>query len=77
VEKIMEERNPVLESPNGQVSFVDSNDEEVQSYTAAPIIASGDPIGAVLIFSKDSTIGEVEQKSVETAASFLARQMEQ
>lgn len=46
----MEERNPVLESPNGQVSFVDSNDEEVQSYTAAPIIASGDLIGAVLIF---------------------------
>ncbi|MCK1995416.1 stage V sporulation protein T [Peribacillus muralis] len=77
VEKIMEERNPVLESPNGQISFVDSNDEQVQSYTAAPIIASGDPIGAVLIFSKEGTIGEVEQKSVETAASFLARQMEQ
>ena len=77
VEKIMEERNPVLESPNGQVSFVDSNDEEVQSYAAAPIIASGDPIGAVLIFSKDGALGEVEQKSVETAASFLARQMEQ
>ncbi|MEJ9231984.1 stage V sporulation protein T [Peribacillus butanolivorans] len=77
VEKIMEERNPVLASPNGQISFVDSNDEEIQSYTAAPIIASGDPIGAVLIFSKEGTLGEVEQKSVETAASFLARQMEQ
>ncbi len=36
VEKIMEERNPVLESPNGQISFVDSNDEEVQSYTRSP-----------------------------------------
>ena len=77
VEKIMDERNAVLESPNGQISFVDSHDEDVQSYAAAPIIASGDPIGAVLIYSKDSTLGEVEQKSVETAASFLARQMEQ
>ena len=51
-------------------------EEEVQSYTAAPIIANGDPIGAVLILAKESTVGEVEQKSVETAASFLARQME-
>jgi len=30
----------------------------------------------VIIFSKDRTLGEVEQKSSETAASFLGRQME-
>lgn len=77
VEKIMEDRHSVLESPKGKLSFVDSLEEEVQSYTAAPIIANGDPIGAVLIIAKEASAGDVEQKSVETAASFLARQMEQ
>lgn len=76
MEKIMEERHPVMEVTKGTVSFADSLDEEVQSYTASPIIANGDPIGAVLIIAKEATIGEVEQKSIETAAGFLARQMD-
>jgi len=49
----------------------------MSSYTIAPIVANGDPIGAVVIFSKEQALGEVEHKAVETAASFLARQMEQ
>ena len=52
-------------------------DEDMNSYTVGPIVANGDPIGAVVIFSKDQTMGEVEHKAVETAAGFLARQMEQ
>lgn len=36
-----------------------------------------DPIGAVVILSRDKNLGEVEHKAVETAARFLARQMEQ
>ena len=51
-------------------------DEEISSYTIGPIIANGDPIGAVIIYSKEGTLGEVEHKAVETAAGFLARQME-
>lgn len=77
IEKMMDDRNSVINTTKSQVSFVDSNDEEVQSYTVAPIVANGDPIGAVVIFSKEETVGEVEHKAVETAASFLARQMEQ
>lgn len=76
MEKIMEERHPVIEVTKGTVSFADSLDEEVQSYTASPIIANGDPIGAVLIIAKEATVGEVERKSIETAAGFLARQMD-
>jgi AbrB family transcriptional regulator (stage V sporulation protein T) len=56
---------------------VDGNDEQMTSYTIGPIVANGDPIGAVIIFAKEGSLGEVEQKSVETAASFLAKQMEQ
>ncbi|PMU53775.1 stage V sporulation protein T, partial [Pseudomonas sp. GP01-A3] len=37
----------------------------------------GDPIGAVVIFSKDKTITDVEKKAIDTATNFLARQMEQ
>lgn len=40
------------------------------------IIANGDPIGAVVIFAKEDSLGDVEKKAVETAAGFLARQME-
>ena len=76
VESIMEDRNTVVETQKKQISLVDGFTEEVQSYTMGPIIANGDPIGAVIIFSKEGTLGEVERKAVETAAGFLARQME-
>lgn len=76
IEKAMMERSSHLEKSAGNVSLVEGNEEEIMSYAVSPIIASGDPIGAVVIFSKDKTIGEIEQKSAETAASFLARQME-
>lgn len=76
VEKTMEERNSVLFTQKGDIALVDGNEEAITSYTIGPIIANGDPIGAVIIFSKEGILGEVEQKAVETAAGFLARQME-
>lgn len=47
------------------------------SYVIAPIVANGDPIGSVVLLSKEKKVGEVEAKLAETAAGFLARQMEQ
>ncbi|GIN93514.1 stage V sporulation protein T [Siminovitchia terrae] len=76
IEQAMANRASKLETTTGTLALVEGVEEEIASYAIAPIIASGDPIGAVVIFSKDKTIGEVEQKSAETAASFLARQME-
>ena len=45
----------------------------------APIIAEGDPIGAIILCSRepDAKMGEMEVKLAETAAGFLAKQMEQ
>ncbi|MDP4169012.1 MAG: stage V sporulation T C-terminal domain-containing protein, partial [Bacillota bacterium] len=37
---------------------------------------NGDPIGAVIIVAKEGNLGDVEKKAVETAAGFLAKQME-
>ncbi len=77
VEKIMEERMTVLETQPGNISIIDGVEEELTSYAISPIIANGDPIGTVIIVSKEEVLGEVEKKAVETAAGFLARQMEQ
>jgi AbrB family transcriptional regulator, stage V sporulation protein T len=77
VEKTMEDRNSTLVNQQSNISLVDGSEEPVSSYTIGPIIANGDPIGAVIIFAKEGSLGEVEQKAVETAAGFLARQMEQ
>lgn len=77
VEKIMDDRNSVVMTDESEISIVDGIQETFMSYTVGPIIANGDPIGAVIILSKDKIIGDVEHKAVETAASFLAKQMEQ
>ena len=77
VEKTMEDRSSTLVNQQSTISLVEGNEESVSAYTIGPIIANGDPIGAVIIFSKEGSLGEVEQKAVETAAGFLARQMEQ
>ncbi|AWI10783.1 hypothetical protein B4064_1277 [Caldibacillus thermoamylovorans] len=77
VEKVMADRSTVLETNETTISLVEGNEETLTSYTISPIIANGDPIGTVIIMSKDNTLGEVEKKAAETAAGFLARQMEQ
>lgn len=77
VERVMEERNSQLKTESANIQIAEGFEEEVESYTIGPIVANGDPIGAVIIFSKDQVLSEVEHKAVETAAGFLARQMEQ
>lgn len=78
IEKVMEDRQVTLETTEKEVELIDGVDEKVSSYVIGPIIANGDPIGAVLILSREGKqLGEIEQKAAETAASFLARQMEQ
>lgn len=76
VEKAMEDRGTIIMNQQDQVPLVDGITETISAYTIGPIIANGDPIGAVVIFSKEDSLGDVEKKSVETAAGFLARQME-
>jgi AbrB family transcriptional regulator (stage V sporulation protein T) len=61
---------PILED-DGECQFT--------AQVIAPIIAEGDPIGAVILTSKEPGVvmGELEVKIAETAAGFLAKQMEQ
>lgn len=83
VEQVMESRKSVLINNTTEHHFYKDSDEvggpRFVNEVIAPIIAEGDPIGAVVMGSKDPAVKmtELEQKLVETAASFLAKQMEQ
>ena len=85
IEQAMEERKTIQIGAAGEHTSCKScpeNEEDDCKYTSevvAPIISQGDPIGAVILMSKDPNMkmGELEVKLVETAAGFLAKQMEQ
>ena len=79
IEACMENRKAVIESSPGQFEIIKDTSETFSSFVAAPIVAGGDPIGSVILISKDENVkmGNMEVKMVETAAGFLAKQMEQ
>ncbi len=84
VEKVMDGRKAVLITQPDRHSdcSIFAGEEGEYSYTAAviaPIIVEGNPIGAVILASKDpnAKFGDLELKSAVTAASFLAKHMEQ
>ncbi|MDF2926296.1 MAG: spoVT [Paenibacillaceae bacterium] len=79
VETCMEQRKAILETTSGQYDICKDIQDTYSSLTIAPIIAGGDPIGAVILFSKEegAKMGQMEVKMAETAAGFLAKQMEQ
>ncbi len=83
VEKSMEDRKTLFfgkgdRRPRGSIIGEEDEDRFVTE-VIAPIIAEGDPIGAIIICSRDpdAKMGEMEIKLAETAAGFLAKQMEQ
>ncbi|HHU69024.1 MAG TPA: stage V sporulation protein T [Thermoanaerobacterales bacterium] len=85
VERVMEERKPVLIEQTKEDKYVKICEDEEEGrikYTSqviTPIISEGDSIGAVILLSKspDTKMGEMEVKLTTTAANFLGKQMEQ
>ena len=83
IEKVMEDRKTAFFS-NGdgkynRVTLDEDGPPKFTSQVIAPIIAEGDPIGNVIILSreKDTPMGDLEKKLAETASGFLAKQLEQ
>lgn len=82
IEQSMSDRK-TIHLKSGEVVDKGMEEEDDQAkltnQVVAPIIAEGDPIGAVILMSKDPNVkmAELELKLVETAAGFLAKQMEQ
>lgn len=80
IEQAMSDRKTVqLKAGEAGVKTEEDEQGKLTNQVVAPIISEGDPIGAVLLMSKDPNIkmGDLELKLVETAAGFLAKQMEQ
>lgn len=74
-------RRNLTSSTKGDKNFIPVTDDENVTYqhqVIAPIICEGDIIGSVTLLENDNKarMGEVELKLVQSAASFLGRQME-
>lgn len=85
VEKALEERSTTIMNEiensadeNNHVIQTDDREYTIKTQVIAPIISQGDPIGAVIIVSREPGVkmGNLEIKLAETAAGFLAKQME-
>ena len=82
LEQIMDEKENYTSKDNNDVSIPitknENNDKKNNAQVVYPIIADGDVIGTVILLSKDENVkmSEVEQKVVQSAASFLGTQME-
>lgn len=84
LERIMQDKKTIVanRAQGGTFYGITATEDDVSKYSSqviAPIISEGDPIGAVILLSKeaDTTMGEMEVKVAETAAGFLGKQMEQ
>ncbi len=77
VERSMELRKTIMITKAELAAEEDQWGFEMQ--VIAPIIAEGDPIGVVILSTKETSVkmGVLESKLAETAAGFLAKQMEQ
>ncbi len=80
IERAMNNRRSfVLPSARDRRDDTEEEGWNLAAMAVAPIIAEGDPIGAVILATEEPGVemGQLELKLVETAAGFLARQMEQ
>lgn len=82
LEKLMEEREVIVVNstdPHYTLVSDETDDNKYTSQVIAPIVTQGDPIGTVILCSKEKGVamGETEKKIALTAAAFLSKQMEQ
>lgn len=82
LEKLMEDKEVYASKENSDMAMPitknDKSDKKYNSQIVYPIISNGDTIGTVILMSKDTNtkMNEVEKKVAQSAATFLASQME-
>ncbi|WP_290770912.1 stage V sporulation T C-terminal domain-containing protein [Anaerofustis sp.] len=72
-------KRQLVTSLNGDYDIVNDKKSEHVYEVISPIVANGDPIGAILLLSKDKNTLPIEQGSLlaKTGSIFLAKQLEQ
>ena len=82
LEKLMEDKELYTSNNNSNTAMPiirnDNQEKKNNAQIVYPIISNGDTIGTVILMSKDSNakMNEVEKKVAQSAATFLASQME-
>jgi len=82
LERILEDKERYTSKENNDIAVPitrnDNKERRFNSQVVYPIISDGDVIGSVILLSKEpgTKMSEVEQKVVQSAASFLGSQME-
>ena len=81
LESVIEQREGEIYNEAEKLVPVSIEESEMRKYSSqiiVPIVAHGDPIGSVILLTKetDRVMGELERKIAETAAGFLGKQME-
>lgn len=81
LEKIIESREVYMANGSTKPIRITANEFHPDGYSAqviSPIVVHGDPIGSVILLSKEKNVkmSELEEKLVKTASNFLSRQME-
>ena len=82
LEEIMDQKEIYTSKGNNEVSLpITQNDNQERKYNSQvvyPIVSQGDSIGSIILISKDKNtkMGDMELKVVQSAASFLGSQME-
>lgn len=82
LEKIIESRATFIsdeKSPSIKIIYEDETSEIYISQIICPIVMQGDPIGSIILISKEegSKMGTLEKTLLETASKFLSKQLEQ
>lgn len=76
IEDCLENRKSIHYTDEGKYELIKDDEMIYSSFVIVPIVHNGDPIGSVILYSKDNKqLGTMELKMAETAASFLAKQM--
>ncbi|MCT4565962.1 MAG: stage V sporulation protein T [Maledivibacter sp.] len=81
LEAVIEQRESMVLNESDKIIPITIEESDMGKYSSQiifPIVAHGDPIGAVVLISRDTDrlMGELETKIAETAAGFLGKQME-
>ena len=82
LEKIMENKEIYTSKENNELAVpITQNDNKERKYNSQviyPIISDGDVIGSVILLSKEKNtkMGDIELKVVQSAAGFLSSQMD-
>lgn len=79
LESTIEERISYSSEKSGKIKYISMEGVDIDKYKSQailPIVSHGDPIGSVILMSKEESIGEVGVKVAETASNFLSKQME-